>query len=410
MCTLGTLPGAARVLDRVADALVQRRSVLLVVPRGVSSRDVWDEVTQRLYVRRILYTACDAWPRSLRDIGQAVGALATDGTPTIDETVRQVDGCDVIAFPRDGADDLPAETAPLLDDWAGAGRSGQGERRVPAYFGVVSGAQAISRLPRSDVNAAVVWWHEGESILDVRVRCRERGRALGDRFVALWREQVVPDVAGTDLDLADRIWEHVEEPEENLLRVLEDCARERGWKRDCLARLRPCLEGPRGIHPFAADRVDSSLAPAWAEGLVQCSPEYGLEVNSAAMAIDPGLRHALLHRWWRGQQALLTPLVDGIRRRVCSLLTRRYGSQWPLAFVPPDHEREQAEVAGDPSACQLGHLSAIVSHVPEMRRFDTLVFQMKALRNELAHGRPASFLDAAELRRVALDLGAWPGQ
>lgn len=133
---------------------------------------------------------------------------------------------------------------------------------------------------------------------------------------------------------------------------------------------------------------------------VRETEEHGIEIGSAACAVL-GRREELAHRVWRGQSALLLPLLDGLRLHLCSVLSNEYGKAWPTKLGVPLDQSERQALEEDPFTAQWGYLSSLYRNAPALRgrtQLRALTAQAWEIRNELAHYRPVPF---AEFRRLS---------
>ena len=90
------------------------------------------------------------------------------------------------------------------------------------------------------------------------------------------------------------------------------------------------------------------------------------------------------HRLWRAQAALLLPMVDDIRRRVCNYFCATLGDDW--AYI--DKELLSSPV-------ELGKLKTYFDKLPdnswEKRQWGNGINQTWMIRNDLAHYTPISY-------------------
>lgn len=228
--------------------------------------------------------------------------------------------------------------------------------RSPVFCVFLSDPILVENLPASDVGLAMHWWWGIISALEVRLLCRLlNGKA--DDAATLWREHLLPSLTGGDVVLADFLWDSLQGTEDDLYGRLVSFAEGRDWTSE---RLRPfwagqAFEARAPINGGGRLAVPEYTRSLWALGAVQVTPEYGMELSSAALA-QLGRRETVRHRVWRGEAGLLLPLLDGVRLRLCARLTRLFGSDWPLRWRRPESLEEMSAVAKDPFACQLGHL------------------------------------------------------
>ena len=206
-------------------------------------------------------------------------------------------------------------------------------------------------------------------------------------------------MAGNDVALARHLWNHPNLDSAQLPSLLQEFGYQYGWTR-------------RHLHDWDADdfllisthnEVHPSSPPLrgyqlWAHGALNWTPEYGLELHTAALALL-GRTEDLQHRLWRGQTSLLFPLIDNVRLAICRYLSRRYEKGWPV-WLPPHDENEAYAVQDNPLACQWGHLARLINHCGLLRKERILrpvVNLTWRIRNELAHYRPIPLSDFSKL-------------
>jgi hypothetical protein len=208
--------------------------------------------------------------------------------------------------------------------------------------------------------------------------------------------------------MAAFLWGDIFDGRERLEQRLSEYAGKRGWSKECLHELgverrslarRALVAGLARVPPVELRRF-------WANGLVNQTAEYGLEINTAALAsIDR--REAVAHRVWRGEAALLLPLLDALRLDLCTLLAKDFGPNWPEKLGWPQDQQEQTTVREDPYSAQWGYLSWLLRSAPPLRkalRLAQLSSQAWWIRNELAHYRPVAF---APFRQLCEYDNAW---
>lgn len=136
----------------------------------------------------------------------------------------------------------------------------------------------------------------------------------------------------------------------------------------------------------------------WARGLLDQTPEYGIQVSPVALAAL-GEWHMLEHLLWRGQAALLLPILDELRLSICTELTNKYGPDWAWQWAKPLTDGEQRDARRDPLTSEWGHLKAAIAKSPvagERGRWPIVALAWE-LRNHLAHYEAVEFADYARL-------------
>jgi len=106
-------------------------------------------------------------------------------------------------------------------------------------------------------------------------------------------------------------------------------AETRHWKRELAAICAQALGATRNIrNTDGSEAVPGRLRCYWAVGLLQVTPEHGMELNAAGLCLL-GRGAEVRHRLWRGQAAMLLPMLDDTRLKMCAQLTCDYRREWP---------------------------------------------------------------------------------
>ena len=244
-----------------------------------------------------------------------------------------------------GLDELPdaalAAWYRLTERWA---KHAQGARStgasLPPLLLCHRGRSAVPR-PVNNVLLAHVALQRELTDLDVRylVRLRARDATTPEDT---WREHVIPPLAGTDVGLVDVLW--------------EACLHDQGVLLDC-CKAYAAAQGWTGQEP--RDELAGSLCRG---GGREPRPHI-------AHAVVAGEERVLPQRLWRGQAALVLPLVDELRLWTCERLHGMLGAGWALRWAKPLSSEEEALVVEDPLHCQFGHLKSIIQ-VASLRNDD----------------------------------------
>jgi hypothetical protein len=255
-------------------------------------------------------------------------------------------------------------------------------------------------LPSTDIHLEVEWAVQAHSALDLRLQVRDID-AKEEPGVSAWLQAIVPSLAGNDLALADSLVDASPRSVMDVEAALREYAESRGWRREGLRSElgRQVVDLGRPVWPVGL-RLEAKVETLWARGLVTMTTEYGLELNSAVLAVLDE-RDAWHHRLWRGQVEWLLPLVDHVRLHACQALTRAHGADWPTRWQLPEGVSQEAAHQYNPLRCELGHLKALLWKQPELRRDGRvrpeLIDRAHWIRNELAHYRPVEFAPVREL-------------
>ena len=227
---------------------------------------------------------------------------------------------------------------------------------------------------------------------------QERGLERTERD---WCVNVVPALAGSDIELVERLWSASTDTPDAMWAELRCYAQERNWSASALDR----TELANQVAFAKSERTDRSVPPAlrssWADGIAIWTADDGWTIHPAVLACL-GEIQTLEHRLWRGQVRLVLPLLDAARVAICERLTAEHGPSWPFAWVEPKTFLEDDEVRVSPLACSWGHLYHLVQNVRQMseaKRYSRLLAYGRELRNKIAHGHPTAYKEFATFVR-----------
>jgi hypothetical protein len=198
----------------------------------------------------------------------------------------------------------------------------------------------------SDTQMALHAWWGRLSVLDMRLVCRLTVQEPRLTPESLWREAVLPFVAGSDITLAARLWEAILEPEAPVMEVLRGYGREQGLEATAVR------EAVRRLGRSKGERTAGSLPPpSWL-------PLCELTTTACALLEDaPAVRNRL----WRGQAALLMPRLNRLRMEVCKELSTRHSRTWPRRYgASVMDEEQQRSVEEDPLSTEFKPLETIL--------------------------------------------------
>lgn len=222
-------------------------------------------------------------------------------------------------------------------------------------------------------------------------------------MLSQWRENLLMSLTGTDTEFAEYLWDKLELAFEDFIPVCQEYAYLRGWtpeglhRWNCLDVLTHSLQG-LNIH---GSQPDAMHKESWANGAVCYTPELGLQLHTAALAMLE--RHDMLrHRIWQGQVSLILPLLELLRIQVCQMLTDVYSAGWPMRWQEPQTDWEREAAVRFPTVCELGHLKTLLD-LPKLsaeRHFLPVVKQASWMRNEMAHGKSVTYNDYYRLRSL----------
>jgi len=409
---------ASRILDapsarawtrRVAYALALGETVFAVFPETIDASKVIDDVAVAVdgrgcTVKEIDLAVC-ALLRPLAALAGEIGISATAAT-TPEMFVAHPEVPPVIRLSGFGAlsEGEAVQWVATIERIARASskRPGQGA----AILCHVAGHTHIGVLPSPASHLQLHWWVGIPSATELLLTCRDE-REYTHAARQSWREHVLSSLAGNDPLLADALWEIVFESDEAIGRALRGYAARRGWNSAQLTK-----HGANEIVPSplaGRNREPPRQRELWAMGAVVQTEEFGLELHSAALAALE--RDAeWVHRLWRGQAALVLPVLEDLRLRVCQRLSDVWGTNWPFRWERPQSEEEYKEVKDDPLAASWGflaHLHRVALNLSRDAAMGALVNRARYIRNELSHNRPIRFPDYRVLHDRAGDL-LWP--
>lgn len=394
-------PGAIRFIAARCDDLAQGRSLIVLLPASLGPTPLWATLRGELWrrdfgLREVAVNEITGDDPPASALAQALGVQWPADVLT--HTAAALMLCESLpqVIQLDGLEQLSPERQQrwldLFAQWALAAQTMPGSARDALSLCAIIPAGVLSaRLPQSQPKLAIHRWWGALSALEVRLLCRNGDGA--DGAVVQWREHMLSSLAGADLTLVAELWEADLEME-RLLPQLSAFATRRGWTEDSL--LVWGAEQWIASTPLLSHNSETGPSDAghnlWAHGALHWTPEYGIELHTAALALLKR-REDVRHRCWRGQATLLLPLIDDLRLRVCADLGDRFGAGWPGRWYRNGAPEEQDLVA-DPFACEWGRLELILFYCPDRKtkgRWLEAVRQARWLRNELAHYRPVSF-------------------
>ena len=409
------LPNIRRLVRNIYLDLEQGRSVAIIAPQKAQIETLWNLVLDNrdfvpgvyLDIVEIEIVDSELTPGCFLSKALNLDLPPIEGDNFTYEIMKSDGTPGVIALRG-----LEQFTSSRVDDWCAflakwtviSGiLSSERYRPPPALFAPL--VALPQQIPEEDAWLRIHRWWSVLSDLDVRVLCRTI-EGLGYPELpheTAWREAVLPALAGNDLDLIRHLWDVVKRPKNEIFDSLRDLSEAQGWTQQNLTKL-----GLRDFLQQYATRVRSFFqeptakeAELWVRGLIYQTPENGIQVSALALAaLDEW--DLLEHLLWRGQAALLLPILDELRLSICKELTDRYGPDWPLQWARPLSIDAEKAVRNNPYATEWGHLKEAVIRCPhpsERRRFE-LVTQAWVLRNQLAHYRSIEYEDFQTLMRL----------
>ena len=402
---LGSLPGVRGWIDEVVASLQAGRHVLVVTGGYVAP-----DAIVMLVRERCLAGSLDLLP---------LGLLASGSSALPEEVLAQA--CEVedpgvfrpasiaeeesLSYPLVfGLSGVAQLTAPMATTWhtyfTQVARHGWASLHRLALF-----EERVPERVHQDLRGSPVAIHylsELPSVLEVRLLCRLLSQGAALSFEQRWREAVLPGFAAPDLRLIERLWNPILGAWSGVVATLVDEAAKRGISPATVRDLDPSKP------PTPTSEIAGRL---WERGLLQRTPEHGDEL-SVLVLIAKEEEKELRHRAWRGQAALMLPMLDDLRIQACRTLTARLGPAWPLQY-PNLGEDERSRALEDPLSTDYPPLYSVLKRNlrpgQTTRSSDDRLFEAvshaRGLRNKLAHYEPVEFSQFKKFCELRAALG-----
>ena len=409
------MPSVRSYMQGIVEDISNRRSILGLLPVGIDPGSVLAHIQKYLWHRdffiqelNLLPGPNEQNPETVLAEGLGLHWRDTETPHTLINVANNDSLPEVIIL--GGLDNLPGAQLrrwmAVFDKWAQISPN----LRImiggtPNLSAIAPAENLISVIPESNVYLAFHWWWGLPSILETHLLCRLIDNEIDFMPAARWREYILPSLALGDINLVEYLWTAVNATFEELIETLCQYAAFRNWDENSLVELH--LPGVG----FGKDQKRPSLTPPvsfqelWSKGILSFTPEYGLEIHTAALAVLKR-KDMLRYRIWRGQSELLLPILDGLRLRVCRNLTDHYGSDWPIRWDQPNVMEDFEAVQEDPMATSWGYLEHLLKTVRDLysqRDWLPIVSACRTLRNHIAHSRTVKLEDYEYIRRE-LDL------
>jgi len=410
------LPSVQNFIEALKDDLANRRSVLLLLPSTMRANEIWPLL--RAYIAAKSFTFEEVTVADLL-AGQSLLASMpstlrvqwnSNASPlSIDHFYSNAGKLPDVAY-FDGFDDLPSDQKnqmlQFFTEWSDASHiiADQGGNPLALCI-ITSSREILTNTPPTDTHRGVHWWWGVPSALEMKLICRILGNNQ-DEQMTLWMESILPAITGSDMALADHLWDDYDLTIEGLRKKLDSYAVMRNWDIEFLREEGvEEYEDSMTFHNKKSSLFRSSkIKHLWGKGILYWTPEYGVQLNTAVLALL-GKEKEVMHRIWRGQVEYLLPMLDQIRLAICEKLTGLYGPAWPYKWITPKYEDDYKAVQKDPMACELGHLFHLLKVCKNMktsRNLVPLVNQASYVRNELAHYRPVDYPQYERLMKEVL--------
>jgi len=399
------MPSVRSYLQGIIEDISNRRSVLGLLPVGIDPGPVLAHIQKDLWHRdfyiqelNLLPVPDEQNPETVLAEGLDLHWSDTETPHTLINVANNVNLPEVIILR--GLDNLPGAQLKrwmeVFDKWAQISQQQKNLGQMPTSLCAIAPAEnMLSLIPESNIYLSLRWWWGFPSILEVHLLCRLIDNEIDFMPAARWREYILPSLALGDINLVEYLWTAVYTTFEELIETLCQYAILRNWDENSLAELHlPGIDFGE-YQKQLAHAPQASFKELWSKGILNFTPEYGLEIHTAALAVLKR-KNMLRYRIWRGQSELLLPILDGLRLRVCRNLTAHYGSDWPIRWDQPNVMEDFEAVQEDPMATSWGYLEHLLKTVRDLysqRHWLPIVSACRTLRNHIAHSRTVKLVD-----------------
>jgi len=404
------LPQSKKFVERLLKDVNEGRSLLVLLPNCIDSSLIWSLVSgslerQDLHLRTIHLSDMPSGRPPVSAIADALNiSWPSNDIPRTPVNLMNSDDMPDLVLVKDLCMISEADQQEWLDflcDWDEASQSAIDQGRHPRQLVIIdSASDLIPEPPMNSTNLYVHWWWGLPSILEMRLLCRLASNEDVVTPEAIWREHMLPNLAGNDISLMGFLWDRVQLPQEELISDLCSFSDEQGWEIEAL-RSWGWQDFGFGDIKHIQNIVDApprQLRKLWAEGILSYSLEYGLETNVAALA-SIGNHEIVRHRIWRGQVELLSPILDRLRIEACEVLTgTKHRSYW----------KERSEQMADGTTNSLfnqewGDIVYLLNDVPEFqgeKQQRRIAGVAHRIRNSLYHYETINFDRFVNLYRL----------
>ena len=393
------LPGVAAFRRRVVDHLTAGASVLCLVSEGGFLTSLREQLLSDLEDAYLDYALIDlaeggsSLPPPSQLLRHQLGlSPATTPEYSLQHLMQDTNWPSVVVLI--GLEQCQATERQcwlrFFEEWANATHSaasvsGGSKPRLLAWLIPQDG----DLLPQEETFLRRVWWWSLPSSLEMALLCRllAEGEARVEPSHLLWREALLPVLAGNDTALLEYLWPNAFADPSQLLRHLTTYALKCGWSAAALRRWgADSYRGHASVR--SPDRLDATGRGLWARGVLAHTVEHGLRLSSAALAMM-GDTANLRHRLWQGQAALVLPLVNQVRLGACR----------HVASGPSPHPSLIEIDDADHDSLEWGPLKQRLREVsnPALRHLGSRVEHAHKVRNTLAHYSLIRFVDFERL-------------
>lgn len=381
-----SLPGAQRFIDKILQTLQDGISIILVYPDDQVGNSLEEALIKSLngnksFLESELLDLCTN-PRQEPFLFLKDAFSDMDQCGYLEKVVEERSLPDVMILKgiRICPPDIQDKWIQTMVRWAEACRSSGGVKTM--ILMLPADIATKKKLPPSDIRLVYQIWAGLPSALEVRLLCRLQADEINAE--GLWREFLLSSLAGNDIGLCEWLWDDVFSSPDRIVKSIAGYANEQGWTPDSVnGWMNSWKPKPAGLD-FWLMPTDKNFYHL-CQKMTLYTPEYGEEMNPAILAVN-GKANGIDHRIWRAQAALILPMIDDVRRKICDLMTAGHGDGWAVingeVFSPP---------------LELGNLKVVFDTLDitsvERKEWREDVCHTWKLRNLLAHYETVSFAD-----------------
>lgn len=400
MSSLWDLPGPRQFIYRTGRNLLEGLNPVVLYPPGVDRYGIKHELLKSIERDFFLdVRVLDAGAEDMNGGSQDPFTMLCRMFPELrdygafERTIEAPCLPDVILVDNLGncPKDIQVAWLRVLNRWRQASQA-TGVRRSLLLLIPADAAVRLS-LPTSDVRLSYQVWAGIPTALEVRLLCRMKTE--GSDFDSQWREYMLASLAGNDIGMCESLWDVITCPTADIIEALKCYAATQTWHVDtiesALTRWNPKPPG----HEFGINPHETGFS-LLSQGITMYTPEYGEEINSALLAAL-GWEHEIRHRIWRAQAALLMPMIDEVRRRICDHMTAQYGPDW--AVINGEHNT---------SPLEWGKLKLFFENLPRQTQEKALwgpgIRQAWLIRNRISHYTPITYRDYCDFWNLSVSV------
>jgi len=396
-----SLPGAQRFVDKILQTLQDGISVILVYPDDQVGNSLEDALINSLNGNKsflesdLLDVGTNPRQEPFLFLQNVYSVLSQYGY--LEKAVEERSLPDVMILKGIGIcpPDIQDKWIQTMVRWADACRSSGCVKTMVLLLPAAIATH--KKLPPSDIRLVYQIWAGLPSALEVRLLCRLRADEIQAK--GLWREFLLSSLVGNDIGLCEWLWDVVFKPPARIVESIVEYANEQGWKADTInGWMNSWQPKPAGLD-FWLMPTDKNFYPL-SQKVTLYTPEYGEEMHPAILALN-GKTSSINHRIWRAQAALILPMIDDVRRKICDLLTLVHGNGWAVingeTFIPP---------------LEMGNLKTWFDGKyvtqDERKTWREDVCHALKLRNQLAHYEMVGYADFEKFWKLNNKVNHWP--